>query len=123
MATTPPGGALFFPYLTGGFEVGRPGATPEAFALTWFERSGEALSARIARLHFEDEALQVERSPALDLPIRRQAMTDGEPTWIPDTGGEYFPAILDGEGRLLAATTIQDDPAGDGFTVWRERSR
>ena len=114
---------LFFPYLTGGFDVARPAMPPETFALTWFERSGSELRARIARLGFENDTLKVERTLPLDLPIRRQASGGDEPTWTPDTGGEYFPAILDRAGRVLAATTIQNDPAGDGFSIWKETVR
>ena len=48
------GGALFFPYLSGGFEVAPTSAPSGALALSWFERSATDLRARVARLDLED---------------------------------------------------------------------
>lgn len=120
VAAPPPGGALFFPYLSGGFEVARGDRSRDQFALSWFERNGDVLRARVARLRFEAGALHVERTAPLSLPIHRLLNTGGEVSRTPDTGGEYFPALISRDGRVVAATPIQGDPQGDGFTIWRE---
>ena len=124
LAEPAPESSFFFPYLTGGFDITRGTAAgttpPDTYAVSWFIGSATGLQAQVARLTFGSDALTVERTEPFSLPIRRRIPNADEESWAPDTGGEYFPAIVSRDGRIVAATTIQGDPDGDGFTVWVE---
>ncbi len=104
---------VFFPFLA------VSSGTPSVLAASWFENSGDALVARVARIAMPAAGPpSAQLSEPLKLDLFAQRMNGEEMVSVRDTGGEYFPIAVLTDGSVVAVTPLLLDETA-GFTWLR----